>query len=97
MDALICFYSDGFPYLKAWNYVRKNKPFLINNLEKQEYLWDRTAVYDTLKKIHIPVAKHYMVFRDMKYLDEIEKKAFGEDESDNSLSETSKNSQNEEI
>lgn len=32
VDAFICFYSDGFPYLKAWMYVKKIKPFLINSL-----------------------------------------------------------------
>lgn len=69
VHALICFYSEGFPYLKAWKYVKKNKPFLINNLEMQEYLWDRTVVYDKLKRARIPVAKHFFLFRDQNYID----------------------------
>lgn len=62
VDALICFYSDGFPYLMAWKYVKLHNPFLINNLDKQQLLWDRTVVYDILKKIKVPVAKHYYIF-----------------------------------
>ena len=50
VDVLICFYSDGFPYLRAWRYVKEHKPMLINNLDKQEYFWDRTVVYDLLKR-----------------------------------------------
>lgn len=42
----------------------------------QELLWDRTVVYDILKKARIPVAKHYMIFQDLNYIDEIEMKAF---------------------
>ncbi len=79
VDVLICFYSDGFPYLKAWRYVRKNKPMLINNLDKQQLLWDRTVVYDILKKIKVPVAKHYMIFRDPNYIYELEKRNNGHD------------------
>ena len=45
VDALICFYSDGFPYRMAWEYVQRHQPFLINNLEKQQLLWDRTVIY----------------------------------------------------
>lgn len=77
VDALICFFSEGFPYLMAWRYVDKNKPYLINDLDKQQLLWDRTVIYDILKKIKVPVAKHYYVFRDQKYIDEIEEKGFG--------------------
>ena len=47
----------------AWKYVKKLNPFLINNLEKQQLLWDRTIVYDILKKIKIPVAQHYYIIR----------------------------------
>lgn len=77
VDALICFHSDGFPYLNAWKYVKKHRPFLINNLEKQQLLWDRTVVYDILRRIKVPIAKHFMVFRDLNYLDDLEKRGFG--------------------
>jgi hypothetical protein len=55
----------------AWKYVKTHNPFLINNLDKQQLLWDRTVVYDILKKIKIPVAKSYYIFQDMNYIDEI--------------------------
>jgi glutathione synthase/RimK-type ligase-like ATP-grasp enzyme len=77
VDALICFYSDGFPYLMAWHYVQKHRPFLINSLDRQQLLWDRTAVYEILKKIKVPVAKHYFILRDKNYLDAIEEKGNG--------------------
>ena len=48
----------------AWKYVKKYTPFLINSLEKQQLLWDRTVVYDILKKIKVPVAKHYYAYTD---------------------------------
>ena len=63
VDALICFYSDGFPYLKAWKYVESTRPFLINDLDKQQLLWDRTLVYAELKKYNIPTARNYFVCR----------------------------------
>ena len=71
VDAMICFYSEGFPYLMAWKYVKLHKPFLINSLDKQQLLWDRTVVYDILKKLKVPVAKHYYVFKDSNYIDEL--------------------------
>lgn len=61
----------------AWKYVKKHKPFLINNLDKQQLLWDRTVVYDILKRIKVPVAKHYFLFRDNNYLDAIETRGNG--------------------
>ena len=64
VDALICFYSDGFPYIKAWRYVQMHQPFLINDLEKQQLLWDRTVIYDILESMKVPVSKHYYVHRD---------------------------------
>lgn len=61
----------------AWRYVNKHKPFLINDLDKQQLLWDRSVIYDILRKIKVPVAKHYFVFRDKKYIDTIEQKEYG--------------------
>lgn len=61
----------------AWRYVQKHKPFLINSLDKQQLLWDRTVVYDILKRIKVPVAKHYFIFRDHDYLDQIERRGNG--------------------
>jgi hypothetical protein len=61
----------------AWKYVKLHKPFLINSLDKQQLLWDRTVVYDILKKIKVPVAKHYYVFQDLNYIDQLEAKGFG--------------------
>ena len=61
----------------AWRYVNKHKPFLINDLDKQQLLWDRSVIYDILKKIKVPVAKHYFVFRDKKYIETLEQKGYG--------------------
>lgn len=61
----------------AWRYVNKYKPFLINDLEKQQLLWDRTIIYEILTKLKVPVAKHYFAMRDPTYLSKIEEKCFG--------------------
>lgn len=61
----------------AWKYVKKHNPFLINNLEKQQLLWDRTVVYDILRKIKVPTAKHYFVQLEEDYVEEMEGKRFG--------------------
>ncbi len=74
---MICFYSEGFPFVQAWRYVKKHKPLLINNLDKQQLLWDRTIVYDILKKIRVPVARHFMIFRDKNYIDQLELRGNG--------------------
>jgi inositol hexakisphosphate/diphosphoinositol-pentakisphosphate kinase len=61
----------------AWKYIEKHKPFLINNLEKQQLLWDRTVVYDILEKIKVPIANHFYALHDETYIDDIENKRFG--------------------
>lgn len=63
VDCLMCFYSDGFPLNKAIQYSDLRKPFLINDVRKQQYLWDRKIIYTILKENNIPVPKHYFVVR----------------------------------
>ena len=36
---------------------------MINSLEVQHELWDRVKVLDKLRKIEVPVAKSYVVYR----------------------------------
>ena len=62
-DVLIGFYSTGFPLQKAIEYVKKYEPKMINDLSVQHILWDRTKVLDTLRKIEVPVAKSFAVYR----------------------------------
>lgn len=64
VDVLLSFYSFGFPLAKAQEYCELRKPMLINDLKKQELLWDRSLVYKELKKAGIPTPNHYFVYRD---------------------------------
>mmetsp|Transcript_7772 Transcript_7772/g.10981 ORF Transcript_7772/g.10981 Transcript_7772/m.10981 type:complete len:154 (+) Transcript_7772:502-963(+) len=80
-DVLIAFYSTGFPLAKAIEYVKRYKPVMINDLQVQHELWDRVKVLDKLRKIEVPVAKSYVVYRGPKHGDftqeEIETQALG--------------------
>ena len=64
VEALITFYSDGFPFLKVQEYCDLRKPFLINDIKKQEILWNRRLTYKELKKAGIPTTNHFFVTRD---------------------------------
>lgn len=64
VEALITFYSDGFPFQKVKDYCEYRKPFLINDINKQEILWNRVLVYKELKKAGIPTPNHFFVKRD---------------------------------
>ena len=63
-DALIAFFSKGFPLHKAKAYHALRRPFLLNDLELQEELQDRRRVYDKLGALGICVPRHVFVSRD---------------------------------
>ena len=63
VDALLSWFSDGFPLKKAQAYARRNKPFVVNDLSKQWDLLDRRVVYKTLQDNNIPVPPHIVVNR----------------------------------
>jgi inositol hexakisphosphate/diphosphoinositol-pentakisphosphate kinase len=57
-EALISFFSTGFPLRKAQAYASLRRPHVFNNLEKQELLFDRRRVYAILESVGVPVPKH---------------------------------------
>eukprot|EP00644_Phytophthora_capsici_P000213 jgi/Phyca11/525589/estExt2_fgenesh1_pm.C_PHYCAscaffold_40130 len=64
-DALISFYSTGFPLEKAEEYVRRVRPVLVNELGMQHVLFDRRKVYALLMRHGIQVPRHVIVNRDL--------------------------------
>ncbi|CEG43145.1 inositol hexakisphosphate and diphosphoinositol-pentakisphosphate [Plasmopara halstedii] len=64
-DALISFYSAGFPLRKAEEYVRRVRPVLVNDLSMQHILFDRRKVYALLTRHNIQVPRHVIVNRDI--------------------------------
>uniref|UniRef100_A0A7S1UJP9 Inositol hexakisphosphate and diphosphoinositol-pentakisphosphate kinase n=1 Tax=Phaeomonas parva TaxID=124430 RepID=A0A7S1UJP9_9STRA len=63
-DALIAFFSKGFPLDKAMAYAELRKPYCINDLEKQMLLLDRRNVYRMLEEAGINVPVHAIADRD---------------------------------
>ena len=61
VDALIIFYSDGFPFNKGLKYINLRKPFLINDFEMQKVFWDRTKVLKILEEAEIPTPAHIII------------------------------------
>jgi len=59
-EALIAFFSSGFPLRKAQAYAALRKPFVFNDLVMQELLFDRVAIYRKLEAVGVPVP-HYLV------------------------------------
>ena len=57
-DALISFFSNGFPFTKVLRYVYNTKPYMINNLYFQRFLWDRRIIYAMLKHFQVPIPSH---------------------------------------
>ncbi|XP_071505816.1 inositol hexakisphosphate and diphosphoinositol-pentakisphosphate kinase 2-like [Diadema antillarum] len=63
-DALISFFSTGFPLHKAIAYAKLCKPFVINDLEAQYNLLDRRKVFQILSDEDIPVPRFGIHDRD---------------------------------
>ena len=63
-DALIAFYSKGYPLQKVKEYVKICKPYVLNDLDMQEVIQDRRRVYDTLLGSGIDVPRHVYLSRD---------------------------------
>uniref|UniRef100_A0A1I8IF39 Inositol hexakisphosphate and diphosphoinositol-pentakisphosphate kinase n=1 Tax=Macrostomum lignano TaxID=282301 RepID=A0A1I8IF39_9PLAT len=60
VDALISFYSHGFPLEK---YAELRKPFLVNDLTSQRLLMNRQKVYERLREWEIPVVRYAVCHR----------------------------------
>jgi inositol hexakisphosphate/diphosphoinositol-pentakisphosphate kinase len=58
VECLISFYSKDFPLKKAQQYAAEYNPFLINDLEKQWDIMDRTKVYQTLREAGIELPRY---------------------------------------
>lgn len=57
-DALISFFSGGFPFTKVLRYIYIHKPYMINDVYFQRYLWDRRIIYAMLRHLQVPVPSH---------------------------------------
>ena len=64
VEAMIVFFSTGFPYSKVLKYINLRKPFLPNNFEMQKIFWDRIKVMTMLKENNIPIPKEIIVERE---------------------------------
>uniref|UniRef100_A0A0E0C8G6 Inositol hexakisphosphate and diphosphoinositol-pentakisphosphate kinase n=1 Tax=Oryza meridionalis TaxID=40149 RepID=A0A0E0C8G6_9ORYZ len=63
-DCLIAFYSAGYPLEKAEKYAALRRPFLVNELDPQYLLHDRSKVYEHLKLFGVPVPTYAVVRRE---------------------------------
>ncbi len=63
VDALIIFFSYGFPYKKGQKYVHLRKPFLINDFDMQKVFWNRKEVLKILKEENILTPKNIIIDR----------------------------------
>ncbi len=71
-DCLISFFSEGFPLSKVQAYASLFPTFLINDLDKQWDIMDRTKVYQTLKEAGIEHPRYAIKIHDKSKLIEQE-------------------------
>lgn len=60
-DALIAFFSTGFPLDKAREYAALRKPFVFNDLDRSHLLLDRREIYRLLEDKNVPVPRHVIL------------------------------------
>ncbi|KAF6002265.1 hypothetical protein F1559_003593 [Cyanidiococcus yangmingshanensis] len=60
-DALIAFYSEGFPLERVVAYAELRRPYCLNSLREQQTLLDRAKVYQVLVRHQVPVPRHVVV------------------------------------
>ena len=63
VDALIIFFSDGFPFNKGLKYIELRKPFLVNDFAIQRVFWNRVKVLKMLEEEGIPTPNHIIIDR----------------------------------
>ncbi|TDH71809.1 hypothetical protein CCR75_003535 [Bremia lactucae] len=63
-DALIAFFSKGFPLDKVQEYVALRHPIVVNDLSAQYLLQDRREVYRILQEHDVPTPRYVFVSRD---------------------------------
>lgn len=63
-DALMAWFSTGFPLDKAIEYAELRKPYLVNDLAAQKLLMDRRQVFRRCAEFEIPLPRHAFVNRD---------------------------------
>ncbi|KAL8624659.1 hypothetical protein ACOMHN_038205 [Nucella lapillus] len=64
VNAFISFFSSGFPLDKAIAYKNLRQPFVVNDLEMQMILQDRTEVYRILEENNIPHPRYTVLNRE---------------------------------
>ena len=72
VEAMIVFFSTGFPYSKVLKYINLRKPFLPNDFEIQKIFWDRIKVMTLLKENNIPIPNEIIVEREAEINNEDE-------------------------
>lgn len=77
VDVLFQSHTSDFPYVMVYEYVQKCQPFLINDLESEQLLWDRTVTYQALKEIDVPIPRYLPLYLHEDHLERLEKDCYG--------------------
>ncbi len=73
VDVLFQSHTADFPYIMVYEYVQKHRPMLVNDIENEQLLWDRTVTYKTLTEIDVPVPKYFPLYLHEDHVDRLEK------------------------